>query len=273
MNNIFDKIVGSIPKPKPEDVARLKELDAQSAKEKTVTVDDYASMPVDKLIQTWKQKANPELTSEVLKKLRPAIDSALHSYAPGMETELRIPAAKLTLEALKSYDPSYNTAPSTHVFTALKRLNRISSTRSSIIKYPEQMIMDKMKISKARETFEDEKGREPSFAELADLTGISSKRIQKIDSMNQTVSASATINPETQGDTVGTSAVTDDDYYEYVYSSVSPVDQKIMEWTSGKGGKVLSNMEIARRLRITPAAVSQRKNKIQQQLSTVRSLL
>ena len=67
--------------------------------------------------------------------------------------------------------------------------------------------------------------------------------------------------------------MTDDDYYEYVYNSVSPIDQKIMEWASGKGGKTYSNMEIAKMLHITPAAVSQRKAGIQKKLSMVRSLV
>lgn len=68
---------------------------------------------------------------------------------------------------------------------------------------------------------------------------------------------------------------TDREYYDYVYKSVSPTDQKIMEWSSGfnKGNKILSNNDIATKLRISPPAVSQRRAKIQDMLSQVRGLL
>ena len=271
MENIFDKITQRIPKPKESDVKRLHELEQSEIK--PAAAPDYENMPLDGLVVQWQKKSTPEITSVVLKKLRPTIDSALHSYAQGMEDDMRISATKLALAALKSYDATYGASPTTHVFTALKRLNRLASTRSNIIKYPEQLSMDRFKVAKATEAFEDEHNREPSMAELADLTGISQKRIKQLESMNTVVSASSTINPETQADTLGTKATADDDYYEYVYNSVSPIDQKIMEWTSGKGGKTYSNMEIARKLHVTPAAISQRKAAIQKKLSMVRSLV
>ena len=68
--------------------------------------------------------------------------------------------------------------------------------------------------------------------------------------------------------------VTERDFFEYVYRSGGPLDQKFMEWSSGMHGKpALSNQEIAKRLHITPAAISQRKAKIAEKLSEVRGLL
>ena len=52
------------------------------------------------------------------------------------------------------------------------------------------------------------------------------------------------------------------------------IEQKIIEWSSGLHGKQrLSNNEIARRLGISPAAVSQRRNKIDRLMSEVREVL
>ena len=273
MTNIFDKIVQSIPKPKPEDRQRLAELEKQT-QARTGGQSNYDAMSMEDLVTAWQGSPSPELTSLVLKKLQPTMTSALRSYAPGQEDELRIKAAKLTLSALKSYDAKAGAAASTYVFNTLKRLNRVSGTRASIIKYPEQLMFDRKKISDARTDFEDEHGYEPSLAQLADMTGISEKRISKLDDMGTVVSASSTINPETNSEQFGTSAVTDDDYFDYVYGSVSPIDQKIMEWASGLHGKQqLSNTAIAAKLKITPAAVSQRKAKIQKMLADVRGLV
>ena len=115
---------------------------------------------------------------------------------------------------------------------------------------------------------------EPSEMELADETGFSLKKIRQILNGNKVVSDTATINPESHNSTFFESDITDDDYYDYVYRSVGPIDQKIMEWSSGHGGKpVLSTKEIAAKLKITPAAISQRRGKILDMMSEVRGLI
>ena len=102
--------------------------------------------------------------------------------------------------------------------------------------------------------------------------------MKRIDSVlgNQTkvVSESSTLMQDSLKDTRGSSGLTDTDYLEYVYASSGPIEQKIIEWSSGLHGKQrLSNNEIARRLGISPAAVSQRRNKIDRLMSEVREVL
>lgn len=86
-------------------------------------------------------------------------------------------------------------------------------------------------------------------------------------------SQSATTDEQTGADLLGSKDTTDRDYYEYVYNSVSPLDQKIMEWTSGYKGKELSNNQIASKLHLSAGAVSQRKARIQELLGQVRGLV
>jgi len=122
--------------------------------------------------------------------------------------------------------------------------------------------------------FEDDHGREPSTAELADLTGLTEKRIDTIMNNNAVFSESATVNPETGDSSFGVKGMTDMDYLSYVYAGSSPIDQKIIEWSSGMHGKpILGTGDIAKKLNITPAAVSQRKNKLYAMLSEMRTLL
>lgn len=275
MENIFDKIVKTIPKPSPDAVAKLNQLNAEQSKPPATagSTTDYDKMDPRDLVIMWQKNSSPELTSAVLRKFEPTMKSALHSYAPGSEDGLRIQAAKLALKSLKAYDPKAGTSPSTYMFSNLQRLNRISASRASMIKYPEQAVFDRNKLLAAQARFEDDHNREASIGELADITGMSQKKILKLLDMKGELSASATINPETNAETVGYKDTTPDDYYDYVYNSVSPIDQKIMDWTSGRGGKILSNSEIAQKLHISPPAVSQRKANIQKKLSEVSSLL
>ena len=64
-----------------------------------------------------------------------------------------------------------------------------------------------------------------------------------------------------------------DSWAEFVYFDMDAVNKKIMEWTLGlHGSDTFSNIEIARKLRLTPGAVSQRKQSIQKILNQRQDL-
>lgn len=268
MNSLFDTITQNLPKATDEQLQQLQEL--EPAMPQSVS---YEDMPIKDLVSAWKKDPNDELTTIVLHKMKPTISSAMNSYAPGHQKDLAVKAATLTLQALKSYDPDRGTDPSTHVFHTLKRLNRYASRRQNIIPISERASMERRVVLEAQAEFIDTYDREPSELELADLTGYSLKKVRKVLNGNKVIADSATINPETHQTSFYASDVTDDDYYDYVYRSVGPIDQKIMEWSSGKSGAPLSNKEIAAKLHITPAAVSQRRTKILNMMSEVRGLV
>jgi DNA-binding Lrp family transcriptional regulator len=50
---------------------------------------------------------------------------------------------------------------------------------------------------------------------------------------------------------------------EYVHHDLEPLDQKMLEWRTGIYGKTIKSVnEIAERLKLSPAAVSQRAARI-----------
>ena len=270
MSTIFETITSSLPKATEEQKQQLAALTPKEVIEGT----DYEKLPLKDLVVAWNKKPSEELTSVVLHKLKPTMSSAITSYAPGHSKDLAVKAATLTLQALKTYDPARGADPTTHVFNNLKRLNRYANRRQNIIPISERAAMEYRTISTAKDDFIDTYDREPSDLELADLTGFSVKKIRKVLDGNRVISETAQINPETHNANVFESDITDDDYLDYVYRSVGPIDQKIIEWSSGMSGKpVLSNLEIAKKLHITPAAVSQRKSKLASMLSEVRGLI
>lgn len=269
MESLFETITKNLPKATEEQQRQLKELEPTP-----VQGVGYDKMSLKDMVSVWNKDPNEELTSIILQKLKPTINSAMTSYAPGHSKDLAVKAAKLSLEALKTYDPTRGVDPTTHVFNNLRRLNRISNKRQNIIPISERHAMEYKVMQQAADRFMDTFDREPSDLELADETGFSLKKIQKLRYGNAVASESSQINEETHTSTAFSSDVTDDDYYDYVYRSVGPIDQKIMEWASGKYGKApLSNKDIAAKLHITPAAVSQRRQKILNMLSEVRGLV
>lgn len=276
MDNIFDVITNKMPKPRAADAKALAEISpsGQASQQQPAQAPDIAKMPVKGLVALWQKDEKPEYTSELLRRMNPTITAAINSYAPNSGGKYDIKSAKLTLEALRAYDPKYGAEPQTYVFNNLKRLNRIAGQSTNIIKQSESRALERKLLQEASVNFEDDHGREPSIMELSELTGLSRKKVEQLlDAETVVVPESATLT-ESLHDTVTNTEVNDDDCFEYVYASVGPIDQKIMEWTSGKHGKPeLSNNQIAAKLGVSAAAVSQRKNKIAQMLSDVRSLI
>ena len=271
MGNIFASIISSIPAPPRQDVLALQNLASPPKQDPTVVSD---TMSMEDAVSTWQKNSSKENTSAILKMMKPTMDSAINSYAQGMEREVRVPAATITLSALKNWDRNAGASPSAYVFNSLKRLNRISASRSAIIKYPEKAMAESKAVRDFMTKFEDDNGREPSLTEIADKLGMDEKKVDRLLSTNMVVSESSTIPLDSFESQLGSKDLTQDDYFEYVYRSVGPVDQKIMEWSSGKHGKpMMSNNQIAQKLRISPAAVSQRKAKLQSKISDVMSLL
>lgn len=237
----------------------------------TVSLSD---LDLNDLIVDWQKNNKPEQTQELLKRMQPTINSALHSYAGGMEDQMRIKAAKLTLDALRSYDPNRGTSASTYVFHNLKRLNRYATQSTNIISIPEGLASDTNRVNKAIADFNDRENRDPSDQELADITGLSRKRINQILDSATILSESSTLTTEGQQSTYTQNILTDKDYFEYVYASTDPINQKIMEWSAGMHGKPkLTAVEIAKKLHMSPAAVSLRMAKIQKMMAEVREVL
>lgn len=263
MDNIFSTLTSNLPKAHQQ-------YDESIAAQ----ADDPLKAPTNKLIMDWQKTQQPELTAELLKRMKPTISAAISSYAPGMDKQLAVKAANLTLDALRTFDAKKGASPGTHVFHTLKRLSRYGMEATNIIPRSEGVMADKRKLDAASARFQDLHDREPSLAELADATGFSKKKIDKLLDIGTVVNESSTLTEDSQKDTFAKSDLTERDYFDYVYASVGPIDQKIMDWSSGYGGvSQISNNDIAKKLNITPAAVSQRKAKIQKMLSDIRGLL
>jgi DNA-directed RNA polymerase specialized sigma subunit len=211
----------------------------------------------------WKtDPANQANTKALLDELHPTIESALTSYAPQDKDSLRTRARIMAIDAAGTYDPKHSAKLSSYVFNSLKSLNRVKAKRTNIVHIPENVILEQNKINNAKNALTSELGREPTILELSDHTGLSAKRIEYANKRDSQKSSSQFLTEK--GDSFFTQQEDPQRIWaDYVYHDMDSIDKKVFEWSTGYGGtEKLKKMDIAKKLKISPSAVSQRINKI-----------
>jgi len=228
----------------------------------------------DGAFSQWQADKSPQNNTKLLTTLQPVIDTAVTSYGGASPSPtLRSRARLMALKALHTYDPQRGNVR-THLLSQLQGLRRLSAQEQNIISIPEQVALDFHKLHSAQQELTDQLSREPTDDELADYTNLSGRRINKIRAFNQPLAEGTTTIDSGDGDNTGPAASTIpgnhshiDAWTDFVYGDLSPTDKLVMDMTLGRNGKRhTSTQEIARRLNITPGAVSQRAAKIQTML-------
>lgn len=221
----------------------------------------------------WKEKPGPESNAAMLKTLQPAIDRGIRAHVGEPNPLLVSRARKLALNGLHSYDPSRSRLQ-THLFNQLQGLKRINRQQGQVIRAPERVSIDAYHLRNYEQELTDQLGREPTDAELANHSGFSKRRIAHVRGLQAGV-PEGSLDVAAPGIMPGMSVdpKARQSWVEMVYDDLAPVDQKIMEHAIGLHGRpVISNTEIAAKLRRTPGAISQRKKRIQALLDQEESL-
>ena len=257
----------------------LKSLDAEQPLRPTVPAGWQIEPDYLESYQQWLKNPSPEAASLLVQKLQPILDSAITSYAGQSSPTIRSRARKMAIDALKTYDPKRGTIR-THLLSQLRGLRRTAAAEQSLIQLPEQRALDWQILQEAERALTLELGHEPSTAQLADYTGLPIKRITQLRKIQLPVpfGASEGVAPSGESsldpsqDLAARLPWIEDAQFsawvDYVYQDLSPRDQVILDYMLGLHGKPkLSTGEIAKRLRITPSAVSQRTKYLQQLLS------
>jgi DNA-directed RNA polymerase specialized sigma subunit len=232
-----------------------------------------ASPEFDTVYDEWKKNQTPEINTKLVGTIQPIIDTAVNSYAGGAASPtIKNKARLMALKALGTYDPQKGNVK-THLLSQLQSLRRLAAQEQNIISIPEQVGLDFQRLAGAENELRDSLSRDPDDNELADATGLSVRRIKKIRAFNQPVAEGMTaVQASGSEDAANTDIASTlpnytkntDAWLEFVYGDLSPTDKLIMDMTLGRNGRRrTSTQEIAKRLNITPGAVSQRASKIQ----------
>ena len=227
---------------------------------------------LDDAYQFWKKNPDAGNMRRLLDVARPVIDKAITSYAGG-DPSFKGHAKKLAIDAFRTFSPTKGAKLRTHLLIRLQPLRRAYTKRLSPLAVPERVQLDKMRIDQTEQAFTQLHGREPSDAELAEETGLSLKRISHVKAFAGGSLSEGRMVIEGEQMLPGSNVVTPEDIVvEFVHHDLDPVDKKILEWKTGLYGKRrLTTGEIARRLKITPSAVSQRAAKIALKLEAART--
>lgn len=240
---------------------------------------DYLEPEYANIYGVWKKQPSPKSTGQLLKAVQPVLDTALRSYggaspSPTMQSKAKL----LAVEAFHRYDPK-RAKLRTHLMTHLQGLRRMGIKETQIIGLPERVGLDLGHLRRAEDELTDRLGRAPSTLELADHSGMSMKRIAHVRKAQPGLpegSLESIGDPGEETQSLGPAVVSGEGekiWHEFVYHDLAPEDQLIMEHTLGLHGKpVLSKQLIAKRLRISPGAVTQRAARIQQKLDQKEEL-
>lgn len=224
-------------------------------------------LSLDESYKVWKNKPTPRSLGLVLESAHPVLNSALSSYAGGNKALLGR-ARLLAADAVRTFDPDRGVKLQTHLMSRLQPLQRHARERGRVTHVPERVSMDLYRMNQAADSFNAENQRDPSDGELSQLTHMPIRRLNKIRKYAHGDIAESMLTEHEDGDEgvmyPGTDKPNPDAIWlEYVHHDLSPIDQQILEWKTGYNGKpVLSNNDIARKLKLTPSAISQRSGKI-----------
>jgi DNA-directed RNA polymerase specialized sigma subunit len=223
--------------------------------------------PPDPLYLKWRETQDPQTEQALLTQLRPTINKALEAFAGGDQT-LATKAKILAKESLKTYDPSKRASLSTHVYGNLQRLNRIRQQRASALYVPESVRNVRQAIAQFKQQWRETHDKDPTEDDLTSHMGISRKQIRKSMVAGDTPEASML---SEKGDVW----LTDSDpllrarriAMDDIYHDQDPDGKRLMELVMGYGGKpAISKSQAAAKLKISPAAVSQRLDGIMKKL-------
>lgn len=178
------------------------------------------------------------------------------------------------LKHLRSYDPqrsSFETFINTMTLPVIRDIEKISHPLPSSGHY-QKLFHD---LDAAEHEFRTLYLRDPSDEELASMTGLSVRRIEKLRSLRRRRMPMSVLESDDDTDQVQTTADNMvvyerseyDDWADAVYAGLSDIDKIIMKHGFGyKTDEVLDNNTLAARVNLSPAAVSERKRRILKQL-------
>lgn len=213
---------------------------------------------------------NPRTTGALLRAVDPIINLGISTYGDKSAISRGV-ARRIAVDAFRTYDPA-KAAMKTHLMSRLQGLRRTMGAMDAGVRTPELARIQQQRVAEATDSLTAELGRPPSDAEIMDHVGLSAKRLAKIRGYKWATPAGSFAAMTTGDGDVGVDPAVDmgDPTLrdaEFIYDDLDAVDQYILERSLGMRGHARTPAnEIAKALRISPSAVSQRAVKIQARL-------
>ena len=207
----------------------------------------------------WVVDQTPANMAELVSAFMPTVNAELQQYS-GSKDLLRARAKSYVIQAVKSYNPMGNTKLNSWVVTNLKQLSRYGK-RLRPIRASEDLIRSAADLNRVTLEMEDRLGRKPTDEEIQDETGWTPKALARIRASSVAVAQSTgLVDEEGTPEDPGVSKIDNLPFLsDAVYSSLGDRDKAIFDYRLGTHGKAqMSGVDIAKKLGVTPAYISQR---------------
>lgn len=212
-------------------------------------------LTLDDAYKVWVETPNEDNLAQVVNAARPVIDSAISSFVGSTNPVLKSKGRQVVAKSLHKYNPNIAQL-NTYLMGQLQQLRRLAATQATAIYLPERQRQAVTHVYNARRKLEASLGREPSMKELADVTGLSTKALNT--AMSRQGTAQITESQFTEaGSVLPVDAVEDSDedtILEFVRIELDDTNRAILDMH--KEG--FSKADIARKLKLNPAAISRR---------------
>jgi DNA-directed RNA polymerase specialized sigma subunit len=225
--------------------------------------------------EIYKLKPTPQTLKATVDHHKTYIDNTVFRMLGKQPSPVvRTRADLLAAEAIRRYDSKTKVPLKNWIAQGLQGIHRISKNVTEIVKVPDQVRRDAANLARARGELREKLMRDASDEELADHTGISVRKQKRITQGSMWTKAEGSYTADLEkGDEdaeenmPGIAKDPMAEVHDYVYHDLDDIDKQIFQARMGyRGAKVLPNLEIARRLNLSPSAVTQRAARIQRRL-------
>jgi DNA-directed RNA polymerase sigma subunit (sigma70/sigma32) len=163
-------------------------------------------------------------------------------------------AYKIANHAAETFNENAGAKFSTHLTNQLKKLSRIANKYGASVRLPENQQYKLHRINQAEAELAEKLDRPASVHEISEYTHIPIGQVNRIK-QNKTSEVTLSALPYAP---VFMHNV-NDDWVHFVYHDLTDHDKVIFEHKTGFGGKqVLTNEEIAKKLKLNPSTVNNR---------------
>jgi DNA-directed RNA polymerase specialized sigma subunit len=217
---------------------------------------------------TWKSNPSNANLRTMMAKAQPIIDRAMQYHLGSSSEHLRARARIMAFEAIKSYDPKGGANLSGWIMSNLQGLKRFQADFNPI-KTPERVRLDAQAIKAFQTEFEQETGQSPDLSKISEELGMSESRIQYVLKTDRKLVTTGQLEDASDENNEFSPAIPDNSWEttwaEWVYHDLDDTDKAIYNMRLGREpytDKVYEVNDIAKKLGISPSAVSQRSGKI-----------
>lgn len=221
----------------------------------------------------WKKTGDDNKALQLMNSYQPLIFGTVNKFSSANvpRSVLAAEGQRLAYEAIKTYDPKRGAGLNTHIHSNLRNINRLVYENVSVGKIPEARGMKAVTFKNVKSNLTDRLGRDPSISEMADEMSWSEAEVSRMESeMAGELTAGKIEGAEFYGQAINKIS-RDQELMSYAYHDLTGKDKVIFEHSTGYGGKpILSNKEIAKKLRTNEMAITRSKRRMAENISSYK---